>query len=85
MLGNFTLPAVLQWAKRAELSFTQDGSPPRLVLLFECGLTVILLFGGLGVEDQGLRQVPILLQVIYFCGTEQSRKSTDRNIEHLIK
>jgi hypothetical protein len=33
-------------------------------------VTTVLLLGGLGVEDQtyGLREVPILLHVAYYCG-----------------
>jgi hypothetical protein len=36
-----------------------------------CGLTVILLLGGLGVQDKGLRQIPIWLQFLIGDCTKQ--------------
>jgi hypothetical protein len=50
--------------------------PPHFALPVLCGLTTILVVGGLGVEDQqnGLREVPTLLGLIYFCGVGRTRK-----------
>jgi hypothetical protein len=41
--------------------------------------------GGLGVDDQrsGLRDVPMLLLVVPFCGIGPNRNSPDHNEEHL--
>jgi hypothetical protein len=51
------------------------------------GLTIILLMGGLGVEDHqnGLQEVPTLLQAIPFCGVGTQTKSNDEDREHLMK
>jgi hypothetical protein len=58
-LGNFVLPPAPQYHNYEELPFMKDQAPPHLALLFVCDFTVILLLGGLGVEDKGLRQIPI--------------------------
>jgi hypothetical protein len=50
----------------------KDQAPPHLALLFVCGFTVILLHGGLGVEDQSLHQVPIWLLVISYRGLHKT-------------
>jgi hypothetical protein len=53
-----------------ELHFMQDGALPYLCFILERVFATIPLLGGLGVEDHqnGLRQVQILLNVVYFCG-----------------
>ena len=51
-----------------------------MYFLFVHGLTTILVVRGLGVEDQqnGLREIPILLRLIYFWGgwAEEETKGT---------
>jgi uncharacterized protein YycO len=48
------------------------------------GLTTIFWVGGLGVEDNlnGLRQVPSLRHVIYFCVVEPKMMPTHQSQEH---
>jgi hypothetical protein len=48
------------------------------------GLTTIFWIGELGVEDNlnGLRQVPILRHVIYFCVAEPKTMSAHQSQEH---
>jgi len=58
-LGNFVLPPAPQYHNYEELPFMKDQAPPHLGFPFVCGFTVTLLFRGLGMEDKGLRQVPI--------------------------
>lgn len=58
-----------------------------LCFLFVPGLTTIFWAGGLGVKDNldGLRQVPILRHVIYFCVAEPKLMSTHQNQEHQMR
>jgi hypothetical protein len=78
MLGNFVFPIVSKQEKCEELPFMQDAAPPRLEIQFVCGLTAILLFGGLGVEDHGFRQVRSYQKRFHFVGLNQ-RKYTGQN------
>jgi hypothetical protein len=55
-IGNFGLPTAPQYHNYEELTFMKDQATPHVAFPFVCGFTVILLFGGLGVEDQGLHQ-----------------------------
>jgi hypothetical protein len=77
-------PIVSRWENYEKLHFIQD-EHHILCFLFVRGLTIILV-GGLGVEDQqnGLREVPVLLHVTSFCGDGPKGKSTDPKQEHLM-
>jgi hypothetical protein len=70
--GNFVLPTAPQYHNYEELPFMKDQAPPHLAFPFVCDFTVILLFGGLGVEDRGLRQISIVLQAISYRGLHQT-------------
>jgi hypothetical protein len=50
-------------------------------------LTIILLVGGLGVEDHqnGFREVPTLVQTISFCGFGTQTKPNEEDREHRMK
>jgi len=72
LLGNFVLPTAPQYHNYKELPFKKDQALPHLAFPFVCGFTVILLFGALGVEDRGLRQIPIVLQAISYRGLYQT-------------
>jgi hypothetical protein len=65
VLGSVLLSVVYQWDNYDELHFMQDGEHLH---------TWRFLVGGLGVEEQktSLRQVLVLLNVIYLC--EAGRK-----------
>jgi len=58
-VGNFVLSTSPKYHNYEELPFVKDKAPPHLAFPFVCGFIVILLFGGLGVEDIGLSQIPI--------------------------
>jgi len=72
-LANFVLPNASQYHNYEELPFMKDEAAPHLASPFVCGFTVILLFGGLGVEDNGLWQIPIVLQAICYRGIAPNR------------
>ena len=71
--GKFVLPTAPQYHNYEELSFMEDQAPPHLAFTFVCGFTVILLLSGLGVEDQVLRQIPIVLQATSYRGIAPNR------------
>ena len=77
--GNFVLPTVPQYHNYEELSFMKDQAPSHIASPIVCGFPVILLFGGLGVEDQGLRQTPIVLQAISYRGFNKQRTLDEMN------
>jgi hypothetical protein len=51
------------------------------------GLTIILLVDGLGVEDHqnGLQEVPTLIQAISFCGVRTQKKSNNEGRKHIME
>jgi len=78
VLGSVLLLVVYQWDNYDELHFMQDG---------ENHHTWYFLVGGLGVDDQQnvLRQVPVLLNVIYLCEAGRKMQSIPQNKKKKFK
>ena len=63
------LPNAPQYHNYEELPFMKDQAPPHLAFPFVLGFTVILLFGGLGVENKASANPIVgLLQAISYRG-----------------
>ena len=70
-----------------ELHFMQDGVPRHFAHPVRAWLNNH--FPGRWIGRRGtknrLREVPILLHVIYFCGASERGDNADKNHEHLVK